>query len=773
MANSNSHQRRQFGMFFRRSLLVISCIFLLAIGSFAVFNVLYPLDMPKIEISTTVVAKDGEVLRQFADDNGVFRHWTTLEEVSPDYLNALIQYEDRYFYQHFGINPFSSLRALWQWLKHQRIISGSSTLTMQVARLLYPHERTIKGKFEQVFRALQLELNYSKAEILTLYINLAPMGGNLEGISAASQRYFSKKASELTLSESALLVALPQRPSIYRPDRNLEKARYARDKVLQRLYDFAEIDEVTYFAATQDPIHYLPSETPFYAPLLAERLRRENPEQHRIETTIDYYLQRQLETFLRKESARFPANVSAAILVVNNRTHEVASYIGSVDLFDRSRAGFVDMVTAIRSPGSTLKPFAFGLALDYGIIHEASLLTDVPRSFDGYEPQNFDRKFRGRVPMYRALQQSLNVPVVQVFQHLTPHYFLKSMRDAGIQLTVEAPTLSLILGGVGTTLEAQVQLFSSLAADGRIYPLRMLQVPEAVEILQKPMNGNVLLSPEASWIITKTLRSVSPPKRLNTRKIAWKTGTSYGYRDGWALGVSPDWTVGVWIGRPDAVPNVGVLAGDIAAPMLFDIFAFLPKDQTTFHKPYGVIPETICWPSGRKQSQVPAGECLESFQIDTIAGNVPQTLYDAKGESPHAGWPKLLAGDFLVKNGHQSPSISRQDYLNQAYQRKSDQEGSQEISAPLDSKSSLDSNSPAIHGIKVLTLANESIIFKSAYKIPLSAQGKPPFRWYLDGRLLSSPELDMRNIQAGIYRISVTDNHGNSDQIQIEVRAVD
>lgn len=767
MASYRIPQRRQFGRIFRRSLLVISGLCLLMIGSFAVLNVLYPLDVPKVEISTTVVAKDGEVLRQFADENGVFRHWTTLEEVSPDYLNALIQYEDRYFYQHFGVNPFSSLRALWQWIKHQRIISGSSTLTMQVARLLYPHDRTIKGKFEQVFRALQLELHYSKSEILTLYINLAPMGGNLEGISAASQRYFSKKASELTLSESALLVALPQRPSIYRPDRNLEKARYARDKVLQRLYDFAEIDEVTYLTAIQDPIHYLPSETPFYAPLLAERLRRENPDQHRIETTIDYYLQRQLETFLRKESARFPANVSAAILVVNNQTHEVASYIGSVNLFDRSRAGFVDMVTAIRSPGSTLKPFAFGLALDYGIIHEASLLTDVPRSFDGYEPQNFDRKFRGRVPMYRALQQSLNVPVVQVFQHLTPHYFLKSMRDAGIELMVEAPTLSLILGGVGTTLEAQVQLFSSLAADGRIYPLRMLHTPETVEIAQKPMNGNVLLSPEASWIITKTLRSVSPPKRINTRKIAWKTGTSYGYRDGWALGVSPDWTVGVWIGRPDAVPNVGVLAGDIAAPMLFDIFAFLPKDQTTFQKPYRVTPETICWPSGRKQSQVPAHQCLETFQIDTIAGNVPRTLYDAKGESPHEGWPKLLAGDFLAKNGHQSPRISRQDYLNQAHQQKIDQEGLQAPSAPLDS------NSPTIHGIKIVTLANESIIFKSAYKIPLSAQGKAPFRWYLDGRLLSVPELDMATIHAGIHRISVIDNHGNSDQIQIEVRAVD
>ena len=764
---------RKFSRYHRYVLLSAIGIALLLVSLFSLLNVIYPLAVPKIEVSTTVLAKEGEVLRQFADENGVFRHWTTLDEVSPDYLKALITYEDRYYYQHFGVNPFSTIRALWQWIWYQRIISGSSTLTMQVARLLYPHERTVAGKFTQLFRALQLEWQYSKEEILTLYINLAPMGGNIEGVGAASQRYFSKKPSELTLSDSALLVALPQRPSIYRPDRNLSLARAARDKVLSRLYDFGEINAETYQAATQDPINYTPSETPFYAPLLAERLRRENRAQHRIHTTIDYTLQRHLETFLLKASHAFPANVSAAILVVDNRTHEIVSYIGSVDLFDRHRAGFVDMVSAIRSPGSTLKPFAFGLALDYGIIHEASLLTDVPRAFDGYEPQNFDRKFRGRVPMYRALQQSLNVPVVQVFQHLTPFYFLKSLRDAGIGLYVESPTISLILGGVGTTLEEQVKLFSSLASKGKVYPLKVLQ--EDHEMPAMNLNaGNPLLSPEASWIITKILRSVSPPQRINTRKIAWKTGTSYGYRDGWAMGVSPDWTVGVWIGRPDAVPNLGVLAGDIAAPILFDIFAFLPKDQTTFKKPYTVIPETICWPSGRKASQVPVAECLERFQIDTISGNVPRTLYDAKGESPHEGWPKLVSGDFLNQSAHRPLSLTRQQYLhNVSRQAMQNSEVLSEIDQPS-SLTAINAKAPSnIYGIKILTLANESIIFKTDYKIHLNAQGKHPFRWYLDGRLLPEASLDMAEIPAGIHRISVQDDQGNRDQIQIEVREID
>ncbi|UNM96403.1 penicillin-binding protein 1C [Ignatzschineria rhizosphaerae] len=776
---------------------IASATFVLLLGgSFFTLNLLYPLQVPKIEVSTTVVAKNGEILRQFADENGVYRHWTQLNEVSPDYLKALIQYEDRYYYQHFGINPFSTIRALWQWAWHQRVISGSSTLTMQVARLLYPHDRTLRGKAEQAFRALQLELHYSKEEILTLYINLAPMGGNIEGVSAASQRYFSKKASELTLSESALLVALPQRPSIYRPDRNIDIARQARDKVLQRLYDFGEITKESWEMASQDPVNYLSGETPFYAPLLAERLRREYPEKHLIQSTIDYELQRHLERFLLDSSKRFPANVSAAIVVVDNHTKEVISYIGSVDLFDKNRAGFVDMVTAIRSPGSTLKPFAFGLALDYGIIHEASLLTDVPRSFDGYEPQNFDKKFRGRVPMYRALQQSLNVPVVQVFQHLTPYYFMKTLRDAGIGLYLESPTLSLILGGVGTTLEEQMKLFASLGSNGVVAPLRLVReeslesetdflqdhdndqtvnepnAPALPETFLAENQGKALLSPEASWIITKILRGVSPPKRLNTRKIAWKTGTSYGYRDGWAFGVSPDWTVGVWVGRPDAVPNIGILAGDIAAPMLFDIFSFLPNDQMNFKKPYRVISETICWPSGRRKSQISMAECAQEFEIDTIAGKVPRTLYDAKGESPHDGWPKLLADDFLNQRGQEPINIDRQTYFNYMSRRDRAQNIEDFANVSSDQASSI-MRLPAIYGVKIQTLADESIIFKSDYKIHLNAQGKRPFRWYLDGRLLSAPELDMNLIHAGIHRLSVLDEQGNSDQIQFEVRVID
>lgn len=800
--SKDSPQSRQslLARLLKRAFFVIatlSLFFIAGITLFWSFSKVYPLAVPEIEVSTTVLSEEGEVLRQFANEKGIFRQWLTLDEVSPSYLDALIQYEDRYYFHHFGVNPLASIRALLQLIAHGTVVSGSSTLTMQVARLLYPHDRTLLGKLTQMFRAVQLELGYSKAEILTLYINLAPMGGNIEGVGAASERYFSKKASELTLSESALLVALPQRPSLYRPDRYLTRAREARDKVLTRLYDFGEIDEDAYLSASRDPIHYQPAATPFFAPLLAENLKQQYPTQHVISTTIDFDLQKRVEAFLFSASQQFPERVSAGILIVDNQNHTIKTYIGSVDLFDNSRAGFVDMIEAVRSPGSTLKPFAYGMALDYGIIHEASLLTDVPRSFDGYRPQNFDREFRGRIPMFRALQLSLNIPIVQVFEHLTPFYFLKKMRESGVNLQVTAPTLSLILGGVGTTLHEQVRLFSSFANQGMIYPLSVVMNADHTEepyfkSLKTENAGKPLLSPGANWIITKTLSSVNPPKRLNTRGIAWKTGTSYGYRDALAIGTSPDWTVGVWIGRPDGVPNVGILAADFAAPMLFDIFGFLPKDQTRFIKPAEIIRETACWPSGRKKSQVEADECLIQYEIDTINGNVPRTLYDAKGEIPHKDWPSLVSNEAIAtlksksanmntqdhnRYGANDGSISTRNSHNQSDNRLGNSSDNNTDNNAGNIKDDTTKNRPNTYNralqpqsIKIITLENESIIFKTNYQIKLEAQGNEPFRWYLDGRLLKVPALNLKNLSPGKHKLSVQDEQGNSDWLEFEVR---
>lgn len=693
--------------------LLVICAIIIA---FATFNYFNPISIPSIQPSTVVLDRNHVVLRQFADDEGIFRHWVELDDINPLYLNALIQYEDRYFYQHFGVNPLASIRAFTQLIQHRKVISGSSTLTMQVARLLYPHDRSFLGKIEQIFRAIQLESILSKDEILTLYVNIAPMGGNIEGVQAASWRYFSKDASSLNISESALLVALPQRPSIYRPDVSLEKAKIARDKVLDRLEAFNQLSKEDSQRYQQEPVNYRPAQTQFSAPLLAENMKNNTPEQHIIHTTINANLQKKIEKYIQQQSENWPDKLSSAVLVMNNQDHQVYAYIGSADLFNSERFGYVDMVQAIRSPGSTLKPFAYGMAMDYGIIHEASLLTDVKRGFDGYFPKNFDGEFHGATPMFKALQMSLNVPVVQVFQHLQPHYFVKKLRDAKVSLYADTPTLSIILGGIGISLWEQARLFSSLATDGYIYPM-------TTSFNDDVTKKHAILSPESAWIIHKILSNTRPSNRFNPKKIAWKTGTSYGYRDGWAIGTTADWTVGVWIGRPDGVPNVGALANRYATPLLFDIFNFLPKDQFVLSKPSSVQPETICWPSGRKITEVPIESCLEQYTIDTINGRTPPTLYDAPGEMPHSGWPKLLKPDDV-----------------------------------------------SLQSVQILTLQNESIIFKSPYTISLMAQGNPPFYWYLDGQLLAEPELNIATLKSGMHTLSVQDSLQKVDKITFEIQ---
>ncbi len=829
-------------------------------GGFALLNKISPLPPFTLELSPVVLDRNGEVLRHFSDEEGFFRHWVNYDEVNPQYFELLIAYEDRFFYKHNGVNPLATLRALGQMIWHRKIISGSSTLSMQVARLLYPHDRSLKGKVIEAFRALQLEKRYSKEELLTLYINLAPMGGNIEGLAAASWRYFSKAPSELNRAESAFLVALPQRPNAFRPDRHPENALYARNKVLTRAHKYEIIDEDELMLLSNSPLGYHPQATQFHAPLLSERLVKRYPDEAVIYSTIDKTLQVEIERLIKNRADRWPQKVSSAVMVLDNRTEEVHAYIGSADLFSESRAGFIDMTQAIRSPGSTLKPFAYGMALDAGIVHEASLLTDVRRNFNDYGPKNFDGNFSGAVTMAHALQQSLNVPVVQVLTHLTPHRFIKNLRNAGVTLYLEEPTLSLILGGIGITLEEQLRLFSALGRQGvlptlkfhthfapqfktgfehgregvlgtlmseaeALVPLDQIEtateqftdthslsdainerVEGAIEGINQEVSEKIasaqnvidserahlsehldaltgekalllegettqdqeyqltlsegekraaeaktraqslreeregrILSPEASWLIHRIMSDVRPPShRFTQRKIAWKTGTSYGYRDGWAIGVTHDWTVAVWVGRPDGSPNLGVLANDMATPLLFDLFTLLPEEEVALPRPEGIEKREICWPSGRLSTHVAKEECARIFKIDVIHQLVPPTLYDGPKERNHGGWPILLQNMW-----HERGILPK------------------EVKQPL---------APQING-----LSDESILFKlrdDSRVLPLRAFGSGTLRWYLDGVLLERAELPLNNLSVGIHRLTVVDERGESHSIQIEVRLI-
>jgi len=614
-------------------------------------NLLFPLPDPQQSgegFTQVVTDRHNQVLRAFPDKNGVWRYPITPDEVSADYLNALLSYEDRWFYYHPGINPVSLLRAAIQNIRCDCIVSGGSTITMQVARRFSPHDRSISGKLQQILRAFQLEWHYSKEEILTLYLNYAPMGGVIEGVAAASQMYLGKPASELSLAESALLAVLPQAPTRLRPDRHPERARAARDKVLKRLYTQGKITlEQLEYAQLENIVALAPS-TPQLAPLLSRQLINSYTNKPVIQTTLDGELQRELQALLAEEIQRFPEHQSAAILLVDNHERSVKAYLGSADFTDDSRFAHVDMIQATRSPGSTLKPFIYGLAIDQGLIHSASLLRDIPRHLRSYQPDNFAQSFTGPVDATTALRQSLNLPAVQVLEALGPASFSAALENAGTPYLIPGdgkPSLALALGGGGFSAWKLATLYSAMANGGEVQALRLITTQE--KDLDIHANGSDhekrwLLSPEASWVTLNILRQSRPGRIRNAAlmarhpHMAWKTGTSYGYRDAWAVGVTPTYTMVVWFGRPDGTPSPGQYGAVTALPLLFRLQQRLDPSPDWPQQPAGVSTQNICWPSGKSASDTPSDQCHVAHTATLVREQIPPTLrdIDADGTSP-------------------------------------------------------------------------------------------------------------------------------------------
>ena len=618
----------------RRALAVVAAV----LAILAVLDRLYPPPRPgrAAPFATLVAARDGTPLRAFPDHEHVWRHPVALEDVSPLYLDALVRYEDRAFWWHPGVNPYALVRAGWQWLVHGRVVSGGSTLTMQVARILEPTPRTVSGKLKQIARAMQLEWRYSKREILALYLNYAPMGGVLEGVEAASRAYLGKPARRLTHAEAALLAVLPQAPSLLRPDRNPARARAARDKVLRRLA--GRWGDPLTADALAEPVYALTPREPMLAPLLAQRLRVATAGRTRIDTTIDAAAQSQVEQLLLDRARSLPPHVSAAALVVDNRSLEVLAYAGSADFTDDERASHVDMVRSPRSPGSALKPFLYAFALEDGLIHSESLLADAPQSFGGYQPGNFQQSFHGPVSVSEALQRSLNVPAVEVLERVGPARFVARLRSGGLKLEFPRdaePNLSVILGGAGVTLEDLVGGYSALARKG------IAGAPRYTA--QDPVRERRMMSEGAAFIVREILESGGPVGREVEpgvgvqRGIAWKTGTSFGFRDAWAVGVSDRYTVGVWVGRPDGTPNPGFFGANAAAPLLLDVFSALPGGGAPAPRvvPRGVTQEHICWPLGTRASGPGDPRCHVPRTAWALDGAVPATFSDrVRGGEP-------------------------------------------------------------------------------------------------------------------------------------------
>ncbi|WLI30127.1 peptidoglycan glycosyltransferase PbpC [Pseudomonas rhodesiae] len=593
---------------------------------------IWPLPLPQDDLARVVLAEDGTPLWRFADADGVWRYPVQTSEVSPYYLDALLTYEDRWFYQHPGVNPLALVRATWQNLAGERVVSGGSTLSMQVARLLDPHSRTLHGKLRQLWRTAQLEWHLSKAEILNLYLNRAPFGGTLQGVAAASWAYLGKSPAQLTHAEAALLAVLPQAPSRLRPDRHPQRAQQARDKVLRRLAEFQVWPQTAVDEALEEPLLLAPRQEPSLAPLLARRLNRPDSPPL-IRTTLDASLQRRLEDLLLGWRARLPEHTSAAILVVEEETMAVRAYLGSVDINDARRFGHVDMVSALRSPGSTLKPFLYGMALDDGLIHSESLLQDVPRRYGDYRPGNFSMGFTGAVPASTALSSSLNLPAVQLLEAYGPKRFAAQMRIGGVPLALPAlaePNLALILGGAGSRLEDLVSGYSAFARDGKSASLRF-QPDDTLR--ERP-----LLSPGAAWIVRRILSGQARPDRdpraelVQRPVLAWKTGTSYGFRDAWAIGVGPRYLIGIWIGRPDGTPVPGQFGLASAAPLMLQVHDVLTNrdSQRGISAPVKAVPANvgvaaICWPLGQPMSRTDPN-CRRQRFAWTLDNTTPPTL---------------------------------------------------------------------------------------------------------------------------------------------------
>ncbi len=547
-----------------------------------------PLEKPR-QTSVLVLDARDRLLRSFTVAGGLWRLPARVAEVDPLYVRMLLAYEDRRFADHSGLDPLALIRALGQWLWHGRPVSGASTLTMQTARLLEPHPRTLAGKIGEMLRALQLEWRYGKDEILGVYLTLAPYGGNLEGIRAASLAWFGKEPGRLTPAEAALLVVLPQAPSRLRPDRFPERARTARDKVLMRMGRLGVLNAQQVADARQEPLPTRYRPPPFLAPHLADRLRTARPDTTLHRTDLDRDLQHTLEALARQQQAQIERSASIALLVVENRSRRVLAYLGASDFFDARRSGQIDMVRAIRSPGSTLKPLVYGLGFDDLLIHPETLIDDVPSRFAGYTPTNFHHTHAGQVTVREALQQSLNIPAVAVLAQVGPARVASRLREVGLPLHWNAahpqPGLPLVLGGVGVTLEELVTLYVGFANGGTVAPLRFGPAdPQPV--------GQALLTETACWYLAEILRTAPTPGNVLTpgsvaspHPIAYKTGTSYGFRDAWALGFDADHTVGVWVGQPDGSPSPGHYGRNTAAPLLFRIFDLLPVPTAQVQAP--------------------------------------------------------------------------------------------------------------------------------------------------------------------------------------------
>lgn len=588
------------------------CIAILTfIFSLIILNLIFPLKIT-IDYSTTIVDAKGEVIHAFLNKSDKWRMKTEEKEISPLLKKTILFKEDRHFYNHFGINPFSLTRAFFKNIISRKRVSGASTITMQVARLLEPKRRSYWSKVIEIFRAFQLEWKYSKDEIFRLYINLLPYGSNVEGVKSASVLYFQKNPYKLSLAEIAALSIIPNRPTSLKignsnPYIEKERNRWLRKWEREGLFTKKQIED-----AISEPFVAKRIEAPKYAPHFAHRLKKLYPNEN-VKTYLEMNTQLKLEKIISDYTKGLLGMDihNAACVVIDNKTQKVIAYIGSADFYNETDGGQVNGANSIRQPGSALKPLLYGLCIDKGIFTPQTVISDVPLNIKGYRPENYDQTFKGPVTVSFALENSLNIPAVKALNTLGKDVMIDKLITCGfkqIDRDKNKLGLSLILGGCGVTLEEMTGLFSIMPHNGLFYK-------PSFSNFDKKEKGKRILSPAANFMVTEILAKISRPdlpvgyeNSTKLPKIAWKTGTSYGRRDAWSIGYNKNYTVGIWVGNFSNKGVADLSGATIATPLLFQIFNTLDYNSSNewFFMPDGCNLRMVCSETG----DLPGPQCV-------------------------------------------------------------------------------------------------------------------------------------------------------------------
>ena len=592
---------------------------LILLAFFSITFMLFWFSLPKPlfndPLSRIVLSKNNQLLGAHISTDEQWR-FPPLRHTPKKFATAIIAFEDKRFLSHFGVDPLAIARAFYLNIKQGHVVSGGSTLSMQVIRLAeHNPRRTVWEKFKELFKAMRLELAYSKQEILALYSSHAPFGGNVVGLEAASWRYFGRTPEQLSWAESAMLAVLPNSPSLIHLGRHRQKLLKKRNRLLKKLYQQQKLPKLEYDLAIIEPLPHKPNDLPRLTPHLLDTLIAQHPQQARFHTTIDKRLQQRILQLATHHAETLAlSNVhNLSIVVMDNHSFETLAYVGNAPSSHAKKYGqAIDLIHRPRSTGSTLKPFLFARMIEQGQILPETLVADTPVRYSGYRPKNFDRQFQGAVRAKQALARSLNIPAVNLLSLHGVESFLGFLRQMGMTTLHRKARdygLPLILGGAETTLWELTSLYANLAYIAQQNaPVNTIHYRVATVLRDGKTHSTrrTEISPASAWMTLQALLDVTRPNEdgywrnfSSSHKIAWKTGTSFGHRDAWAIGTTPQYTVGVWVGNAEGEGRQELTGVKAAAPILFDVFNRLSLKNDWFVKPVGQMKQIkICRDDG-------------------------------------------------------------------------------------------------------------------------------------------------------------------------------